>query len=669
MIDNRYFSDSGPLYDFPKNSRAPYSSQIARSRLSATEPTQKFGIHSGSSSTLSADWDACKTYPALPAMHKPSSSNLEMHTIRPTDRFSDATNRSINIVKPGTCTCRLCVTDVKGHPHSIGIFRHASALYGILVAITAVCLTLTAHLTHNVDATHARWFDCAMLISGICFLLFSIAFLFRKPKKKPEHAHKNFPVRQNSLGEASSVTDNNHLYDIPTTSLHKRQNEFPSTTDQYIASETPPDKIFHTETDSSSFYMKMGALIFAVGSLIYTSLEIGVFAENESCFNIVMAMQPCCFTVYLMMQLYFIFRTSKLSITDYRYRAVCWFGMIHLAATDFCLWIRILIDETQHEIKLIAEKRHNITEMGLEALAESGSGPNYRAPLCVNEESLMKDMLDKASIFLYPCIIEYALITAGVLITMWKVIGSPNIAAQQEVSSHPLYHSHESQSQLFRYSVDCDQATKGLFSGITTGILSVIMEITLNALGFLTALYCMVIFIKKLRPRQDKTETAESNLENALLMICMIGVYTYSVVSLMGSYMVDTLRDALSVTATLLILLEATVQTVFIIGTGKRCIGSDPGVANYRKPGREALTFLILVNFALWAVDVFCLLRTDSSPTQKEYFGEEQWAVLLHLSVPLVIFFRFHSTVCLVDIWKRAYKLKRRSHPAKILQT
>lgn len=35
--------------------------------------------------------------------------------------------------------------------------------------------------------------------------------------------------------------------------------------------------------------------------------------------------------------------------------------MMHLVATDFSLWIRILIEETQHEFKIIAAKKRNIS--------------------------------------------------------------------------------------------------------------------------------------------------------------------------------------------------------------------------------------------------------------------------------------------------------------------
>lgn len=71
------------------------------------------------------------------------------------------------------------------------------------------------------------------------------------------------------------------------------------------------DSIFRIDSESGSFYMKMGGLIFAIGSMIYTCLEIGVYVENRSCLNIVMGIEPCIFIIYIMLQLYFIFHSSQ----------------------------------------------------------------------------------------------------------------------------------------------------------------------------------------------------------------------------------------------------------------------------------------------------------------------------------------------------------------------
>ena len=105
---------------------------------------------------------------------------------------------------------------------------------------------------------------------------------------------------------------------------------------------------------------------------------------------------------------------------------------MHLVATNLCVWIRTLLDETLQEFTLLKRTalRHgelNATEAAAEydgIVEEYDAGAEYPsearvsgaagyAPLCLAEDSVVRKMMDQASIFLYPCIIEYALISAG----------------------------------------------------------------------------------------------------------------------------------------------------------------------------------------------------------------------------------------------------------------
>ena len=45
-------------------------------------------------------------------------------------------------------------------------------------------------------------------------------------------------------------------------------------------------------------------------------------------------------------------------------------------------------------------------------------------------------------------------------------------------------------------------------------------------------------------------------------------------------------------------------------------------------------------------------------PQVKFYGGEWVWPIITHVSMPLAIFYRFHSTVCLCEIWKKSFKYK-----------
>ena len=82
------------------------------------------------------------------------------------------------------------------------------------------------------------------------------------------------------------------------------------------------------------------------------------------------------------------------------------------------------------------------------------------------------------------------------------------------------------------------------------------------------------------------------------------------------------------------------------------------------KPGREVVTFLLICNLAMWAINTKnnhisymkpCLIIKVTF--QVDFYGGEWiWPIITHMSMPLAIFYRFHSTVCLCEIWSNAYQ-------------
>lgn len=39
-----------------------------------------------------------------------------------------------------------------------------------------------------------------------------------------------------------------------------------------------------------------------------------------------------------------------------------------------------------------------------------------------------------------------------------------------------------------------------------------------------------------------------------------------------------------------------------------------------------------------------------------EFYGVWAWTLITHVSVPLLVCYRFQATVCFYEIWKNAYK-------------
>ena len=75
------------------------------------------------------------------------------------------------------------------------------------------------------------------------------------------------------------------------------------------------------------------------------------------------------------------------------------------------------------------------------------------------------------------------------------------------------------------------------------------------------------------------------------------------------------------------------------------------------------VTFLILLNLVVWGAFTFGLQNPTTTIQELRYYGLVAgsnnvyiWIVLQRVIIPIIIFFRFHSLVILVECWKNTYR-------------
>ena len=69
------------------------------------------------------------------------------------------------------------------------------------------------------------------------------------------------------------------------------------------------------------------------------------------------------------------------------------------------------------------------------------------------------------------------------------------------------------------------------------------------------------------------------------------------------------------------------------------------------KPGRQLITFLLFANITLWILDTFMTHGTVvTQEVQLRFYGLLAWGIISRISLPLLIFYRFHSCVVLVEV-------------------
>lgn len=70
-----------------------------------------------------------------------------------------------------------------------------------------------------------------------------------------------------------------------------------------------------------SFYLRVGAVAFGIGSMIYSGLEFGQFFEIESkehCYSFIYGVTPSSHMIFTFIQLYFIFMNSRVLIARHK---------------------------------------------------------------------------------------------------------------------------------------------------------------------------------------------------------------------------------------------------------------------------------------------------------------------------------------------------------------
>lgn len=121
---------------------------------------------------------------------------------------------------------------------------------------------------------------------------------------------------------------------------------------------------------------------------------------------------------------------------------------------------------------------------------------------------------------------------------------------------------------------------------------------------------------------------------------------------------------------------QALIQTPFIIDGLGRC--SNSVELQMSKPGREWIVFLTIANVSLWIFYTFSINK-DTIGDERfvrfswlslqvvllwlvvhnfryQFYGYTLWNILSHISLPLIMFYRFHASVCLANIWKHSYE-------------
>eukprot|EP00095_Tigriopus_kingsejongensis_P008824 maker-scaffold280_size224562-snap-gene-0.12 protein:Tk08824 transcript:maker-scaffold280_size224562-snap-gene-0.12-mRNA-1 annotation:"conserved hypothetical protein" len=454
-------------------------------------------------------------------------------------------------------------------------------------------------------------------------------------------------------------------------------------------------KVAENHKSHGSLTIRFGAIIFGLGALGYYTLEMISFFEVRSdspCYHPTLGVNTGSALLFIVLQTYLIFVYPRINLCAIN--VLDRFGTMHVVATNIIIWIRTLIKESLHEIMESEERAHSLhTTHPLQAGHDHGVcniiGERVRIAHQVYErcrryhQNILGTTLIDSSPFLYPFVIEYALIGASVLFVMWRHVGRRSTpSTHNEMDSLTHTGINPPRPMQFLKKGDWSHSLKGVLAGGVILILAILnlalffgldghdanedeaeyfTKITNTIINFLgiVALVIGVIQIQNLDDnRQFETDSSEresSSLDLSLLRFTAFFSYLYICFTIItgafnghhhnfpnGLHILNGITEAIQIS----------MQIVFIFDLKQKIMTLSTFDT---KPGRQVTIFLFFLNIAQWVVISFEIQKVRASLVEAEFYGFMPWVIIQRVTLPLMVFFRFHSAVVNMEMWKDIY--------------
>ncbi|KAK6626256.1 hypothetical protein RUM43_006563 [Polyplax serrata] len=419
--------------------------------------------------------------------------------------------------------------------------------------------------------------------------------------------------------------------------------------------------ISRDRTSNTSFYLRIGAIAFGLGTLVFNGLEMAMHSMMEgSCLNDVVFVHPILHGLFTFLQMHFLFVNSQVLVE--RFGLAARFGFMHLAATNLALWIRLVIwesgNEWTHYLHLSLKDNGRTSEIptplhlrgfpkfitrrerdldGYQTVSNDHITQVVTLHQCLNTNSLGQ-LWTSSMPFLYPFIIQFSIIAAAVTYIMGQNVAKDHLFFQKQkkvgVTSKTCTLG-TLRDGITTWGVDCSGASKGLFLGIlclvtgvvviiiflvvkenedfppetifwmTSGTLLTILSITIvmNVVGLIQIRKLSVIGTKM--PPLDKILVVASVIGVQLYTISGIVVGAAGIAGDSDQEFASPIqkRHGMLLAVSIIQLIQGIMQSCFIVEGIRRT--SLSRMQALTKPARQVVTFFMFSNAVLWAFDTF----------------------------------------------------------------
>ncbi|XP_015922455.2 proton channel OtopLc [Parasteatoda tepidariorum] len=451
-----------------------------------------------------------------------------------------------------------------------------------------------------------------------------------------------------------------------------------------------------------SIFFRVGVLVFGLGTLVAIGLETAtLFTMETPCVDQLNFIQPIIHAIFTLMQMHFLSLNSQKAI---QYLGWCrHIVLMQLVATNIAIWLRLMVWETakswidDSHVSLNASEQFPPDGFNVTAHASFSDGQHkvYSSPNCIwmeheaEIESLQRlrhcymnttigIIWDKAQPFIIPFIVQFCLVGATVNYILWDSFSHrrKRIVRKSTSWSPKRLDVLGSREKLTR-KVDFKGSSKGLFLGLlvlAVGIVVLILFFILTnnenlkdeTLFIMITVHCAILGLSFLgillgicRVSKMCTDyTRLQNLHTVLQNLGVFAVYVHGICSLVvGSTHLQNPRYLVVFVDGILMIVQSFAQSILFHRIGQKCCSAECKHESSR-PGRQVVTFLAFTNLVLWVIESFTDHNHVSSQLQLQFFGLIPWGLLSRLLLPIVMFYRFHSSVYLMEAWKSGYSME-----------
>ncbi|XP_060817843.1 proton channel OtopLc isoform X5 [Bombus pascuorum] len=295
---------------------------------------------------------------------------------RPLNPQNSSPNAQDNAEKNNAANKEMELKNVRSTPaKKTSLFIIMSFIYAKLLVVVCIAYVISEVVTHKLPLYYYEGFFTYLYGVSILFLLYVFCFLLQesaccsrgsdtppppprppKPPKEPKEKNKKKDKKDKEQKSSKNKKEYQDAADVEagvaTRALRKR-------------------KTSQNDQSHGSFFLRIGAIAFGLGTMVYNGLEFGTFFEvppTSPCYQILQGVNPVLQMIFTFMQMYFIFMNSRLNI--HRFKVIARFGLMHVVATNLCVWIRTLVLESIKEITKHHQKMGQVEAGILESIKQ-----------------------------------------------------------------------------------------------------------------------------------------------------------------------------------------------------------------------------------------------------------------------------------------------------------